>query len=50
MTLTEIMDNAGVEVYWDDLIDEIKKHLISLLEPYIGPDFRTAERVIRDAE
>ena len=49
MTLADIMYGIPSNEP-EEVINDIKKYFISLLEPYIGPDFRTAERVIRDAD
>ena len=51
MTLEEMLS----EYFYDDkakyeLIKEIKDYFCKLLEPYIGDDFRAAERTIRNAE
>ena len=49
-TLYDILNDE--DLYGDDdaVIIEIKEYFCKLLEPYIGDDFRAAERTIRNAE
>lgn len=49
MTLAEILQNHDID-WIDKLPNEIKDYFCKLLEPYIGDDFRAAERTIRNAE